>query len=237
MHCSTIPDYLSCAKCTFAPFCLSDKKHARSIKPGNNPLNRQRVLRRHEVFCQPKNKFQNLYVIQEGAVKTYQVEADGKELIRGFYFAGEILGYEAIATGHYLFSAVALQETLVCEIPYENFLELVHSKSTLQKRALYLISKQLSVGSYLLSTTAEQRVAAFLLDLSERLHPFKTQTELVLPMSRQDIGNYLRLTAETVSRVISRLQKQYIIAIQHKHLDLLQLDQLKQIADGLLSFT
>lgn len=232
---SSIPEHLACTRCTFAAFCPTDKKTLRRIKQ-NLASRRHRYLKRKEVLCLPKNKFQNLYVIQHGALKTYQVEPDGKELIRGFYFAGEILGYEAIYTGHYSFSAVALTETVVCEIPYDDFLELVHSKSALQRRALYLISKQLNVGSYLVSTTAEQRLAAFLIDLSLRLHPEEEkQTSFSLPMSRQDIGNYLRLTAETVSRIFSRLQKNKIITTQHKKINFLKPNELKQIAEGLLS--
>ncbi|TAK77619.1 MAG: cyclic nucleotide-binding domain-containing protein [Gammaproteobacteria bacterium] len=223
---SSIPSYLSCTRCTFAPFCLTEEHRA---------AKQFRTLERNETLCLPKNKFQNLYVVQHGALKTYQTEADGKELIRGFYFANEILGYEAIYTGHYLFSAVALAETLVCEIPYNHFLESLQSKPALQKRILYLISRQLNVGSYLLSTTAEQRLAAFLIDLSVRLHPLEMKLEFLLPMSRQDIGNYLGLTAETISRIFSRLQKNNIVSIDHKKIHLLQPEKLKQMVDGLIS--
>lgn len=229
------PKHSTCPSCTYAPFCVNEKKNTRWARQADLAVKRHRFLKRKEVLCLPKNKFQNLYVIQQGALKTYQVEADGKELIRGFYFAGEVLGYEAIATGHYLFSAVALSDTLVCEIPYENFLELLHSRPNLQKRTLYSISRQLNVGSYLVSTTAEQRLAAFLLDLGTRLFPGEMPSSFVLPMSRQDIGNYLRLTAETISRIFSRLQKNEIIDIDHKKIRFLQLDKLMQIADSLPS--
>lgn len=231
MH-STLPIIKteSCHQCTFAAFCFYDNE--------DSPLQtvkHQRGLKRKEALCLPKNKFQNLYVVQEGAIKTYQVEADGKELIRGFYFAGEILGYEAIYSGHYPFSAVALTETVVCEIPYEKFLEIVYSKPSLQKRTLHLISKQLNAGSYLVSTNAEQRLAAFILDLATRLHPTDPALDFTLPMSRQDIGNYLRLTAETISRIFSRLQKNAIVESNHKKIRILQPKKLKQIAEGLVS--
>lgn len=224
-----------CTGCTFSPFCFTEKKASKASKTAHMAVKRHRQLRRKEMLCLPKNKFQNLYVIQQGALKTYQVEADGKELIRGFYLAGEILGYEAIYTNHYLFSAVALSDTLVCEIPYDNFLELLQTRPALQKRILNSISKQLNVGSYLVSTTAEQRLAAFLLDLAARLHPSEVKLEFILPMSRQDIGNYLRLTAETISRIFSRLQKSKIVSIHHKKIRLLESEKLQHIADGLLS--
>lgn len=221
----------SCRNCRFAPFCWHEEKQPRS-KQSSRAAKRQRHLKRKEILCLPNHKFQNLYVVQSGALKAYQVDANGKELIRDFYFAGEVLGYEAIYTGHYLFSAVALSDTLICEIPYDSFLELIYSKPPLQKRILYLISQQLNVGSYLDSVTLEQRLAAFLIDLSTRLHPLEMQTEFTLPMSRQDIGSYLRLTAETVSRIFSRLHKNKIIAIDNKKIRFLELDKLKKIASG-----
>ncbi len=187
-------------------------------------------LQKQEVLHLPQNMFRNLYAIQRGSLKTYQVDADGNELIQGFYFAGEVLGFEAIYTRHYLFSAVALSETVVCEIPYDNFLDLLHSNRALQKHILYLMSQQLNIGSYLFSITAEQRLAAFLIDLSTRLHPLEMQLNIVLPMSRQEIGNYLRLTAETISRLLSQFKENKIIAIEHRKIQILQPEKLKLIA-------
>ena len=229
--------YTTCARCSFASFCLmAEKKKNQRVSHENLTIKQHRRLKRAEALFLPNNKFQHLYIIQQGALKTYRVEADGREVIRGFYFAGEMLGYEAIYTGHHVFSAVSLAETIVCEIPYEDFLELLNTKPTLQKQILHLMSQQLTMGSYLVSTTAEQRLAAFLIDVAARLYPFEVTLELTLPMSRQDIGNYLRLTAETVSRLFSRLQKNKLISVKHKKIYFLQPEELKKIADG-LSFT
>ena len=151
-------------------------------------------------------------------------------MIRGFYFAGEILGLEAIYTRNYLCSAVALSETVVCEIPYDNCLELLQSDPALQKHFLNLMSQQLNINSYLFSIKAEQRLAAFLIDLSSRLHPCEKKIELLLPISRQDIGNYLRLTTETISRIFSRLKENKIISIDYKKIRFLQPETLKLIA-------
>lgn len=201
----------------------------------NLTVKRLRRLKRNEILCLPKKPFQNLYAIQSGALKAYQVEADGKERIRGFYFAGEVFGYEAIYTGNYLFTTVALSETVICENPYDNFLALISSQPTLQKHILYLLSQQLNIGSYLAATTAEQQIAGFLLDLSARLYASGTPLEFSPPMSRQDMGNYLRLTPETISRIFSLLQKNKIIAAVNKTIRMLQPEKLQQIADGLLS--
>ncbi len=223
-------NHTSCIRCSFSPCCYAEE-NTQWMKQISQIVKQSRTLKRHEVLCLPKNKFYNLYAIQQGVIKTYQAEAGGNELIRGFYFAGEILGYEAIYANRYLFTAVALADTLICEIPYSSFLELLQTHPDQQKHILYLISRQLNAGSYLLATTAEQRVAAFLIDLSVRLHASEKKLELALPMTRQDIGNYLRLTAETISRVLSKLKQKNIITIQHKMIHILEIKQLHKIAD------
>ncbi|MCW8408860.1 helix-turn-helix domain-containing protein [Legionella sp. PATHC035] len=219
-----------CSNCGFFPFCTLEEGNPHWINQISSAVKQQHVLKKKQALYFPQNTFHSLYAIKSGTLKTFEVDSEGNELIRGFYFAGEILGFEAIASGTYLFSAVALSETVVCEIPYHHFTELLNSNSSLQKHILYLISQKLTVGSYLNFVTAEQRLAAFLVDLFKRLHGCEQQMELVLPMSRQDIGNYLGLTAETVSRLFSQFKKNKMISIEQKKVQLLQVDQLKLIA-------
>ncbi|MBL7481318.1 helix-turn-helix domain-containing protein [Legionella bononiensis] len=221
----------TCEHCTFSPFCIAEENSLDWINQNNHTVKQHHHLKKNEPLYLPQNMFRNLYAIQRGTLKTYQVDANGNELIQGFYFAGEVLGFEAIYSRHYLFSAVALSDTVVCEIPYDNFLELLQLNPSLQKHILYLMSQQLSVGSYLCYITAEQRLAAFLIDLATRLHPLEMQLQFLLPMSRQDIGNYLRLTAETISRLLAQFKKNKLIAIDQKNIQLLQPEQLKLIAD------
>jgi len=225
--------FTACIGCHFVPFCAAEDGKPAAAQHINFSVKRLLKLQRKQALYLPKNKLLSFYAIQEGALKTYQMEASGKELIRGFYFPGEILGYEAIATGHYLVSAVALTDTVICEIPYDNFLKRVHAKPELQKHSLYLISKQLNAGAYLALTSAEQRLAAFLIDLSKRLRPVEAPAVFNLPLSRQDIGNHLRLTAETISRLLSRLQRNKVLTITQKKLTILEAEKLQQLAEGL----
>lgn len=231
---NTAPNRANCLRCNFDAVCTSHEQQDESAEKKPMMVKRYLRLQRKELLCISQRKFNHFYVIREGALKTTQMEANGKELIRGFYFANEVLGYEAIYPGHYDFSAMALTETLVCEIPYENFLKSVNTKPQLQKQALYLISKQMNTGSYLALTTAKQRVAAFLIDLSIRLNLRESTLEFKLPMSQQDIGNYLRLTAETVSRIFSRFQKLGLINSHRQSIQLLEKEQLQLIVDGVL---
>ncbi|WP_133137498.1 Crp/Fnr family transcriptional regulator [Legionella rowbothamii] len=227
-------DTQSCSYCGFSPFCTLEEPKSRWVNQVNAAVSQQHVLKKKQFLYFPQTTFHSLYAIKSGCLKTYEVDRDGNELLRGFYFAGEILGFEAIARGNYLYSAAALSDALVCEIPYTHFLELLRSHSSLQKQILYLISQQLATGYYLNFVTAEQRLAAFLIDLSKRLVVCEQGIEFFLPMSRQDIGNYLGLTAETISRIFTQFKNNKIISIEHKKIQLLQPEQLKSVA-GLLN--
>lgn len=213
------------------PFCMAEAGDHACAGQSNAMVTVRRHLERHEVLCMPKNKFQSLYAIERGALKAYQVDASGREHIHGFYFAGEVLGYKAIHMGHYLSTVVALTDTIVCEVPYDQFLELLKVKPELHKHILALISKQLNAGAYVDAVSAEQRIAAFLIDLSLRISGATPMVELTLPMSRQDIGNYLGLTAETVSRVFSRLQQENVIVTDRKLIQIKNPVMLKQMAE------
>lgn len=220
-----------CVNCSFAPFCMADINGQPCAGHIKQLVAARRQLERNDVLCLPKNKFQSLYAIEKGALKAYKVDASGREHIHGFYFAGEVIGYKAIHMGHYLSTVVALTETVVCEVPYDQFLELLKLKPELYRHMLELISKQLNAGAYVDAASAEQRIAAFLIDVSQRIRDARPMVELTLPMSRQDIGNYLGLTAETVSRVFSRLQHDNVISINRKLIHINNPAKLKQIAE------
>ena len=203
-------EHPTCLKCDLSIFCFYTKKFG--IEP------KQRHLKRNEMLHLADATFSNLYGIQRGALKTYEVDNAGNELIRGFYFKNEVYGYEAIYKGYYLFSAVALSETVLCEISYQNFLELLRSEPELLTRILYLMSQQLTVGSYLKFITAQQKLSSFLLDLSTRLSANGFYSNFMLPMSYQDMGNYLGLATETVARILSKFKQRKILSIEKKHM-------------------
>lgn len=220
----------SCHGCHLSLFCLPHPKTcdiAQSL-----PIKKRIHLQKNEVLFSPNKPFEYLFSVEQGAIKTIQFEIDGAELIRGFYFSGEILGYKAIYSGRYQSTAVALCETNICVIDYKDFLYFLQSNPELQQHILYLISLQLNVGSYLVSTSAERKFAAFLLDLSQRLRAVISSFEFELPMSRQDIANYLRLTPETISRISTRLQQKNIIVSDHKKIRILEPQTLQKIAEG-----
>lgn len=221
----------SCQNCDFFPFCATEASQSLWLKKVNSVVKQQFTLKKKQIVPFPQKAFQNLYVIKSGGIKTYEIDNQGKELIRGFYFTGEVLGFEAIAKGRYLLKAMTLSQTEICEISYQHFIDLLGSNTSLQKQILSLMSKQLTVNFYLNYITAEQRLACFLIDLSLRLPAKNKCKEFFLPMSRQDIGNYLKLSGETISRLFTRFKKNKLISVEQKKIQILNLEQLQLIAD------
>ena len=217
------PDGSQCTQCSLVSFCFHNKKIC--IEP------KRRLLKRKEILHFAEEKFINLYAVQSGALKAYETTSMGGELIRGFYFKDEVYGYEGIYKGRYAYSTVALTDTVICEISYQDFLQLIQSQPELLNRILHLMSQQLTADSYLKFLTAQQRVASFILDLSARLCHVDFSSSFLFPMSYQDIGNYLGLATETVSRVLSSLRKNQLISIENKLVTIIQLSKLQRIAD------
>lgn len=212
----------ACIQCQLVLFCSYNKK------PGIEP--KQRYLKRKEILHRTHDTFTNLYTIQRGALKTHETDSAGNELIRELYLKNEVYGYGAIYKGHYLYSSTALTDTELCEIPYSHFLELIRSEPALLNRILYLISQQLAAGAYLKFIKAQQRVSAFLLDLSTRLSGNRSHPDFLLPLSYQDIGSYLGLATETISRILLQFKNNKMISIENKHIYFLQPEELKRIA-------
>jgi CRP/FNR family nitrogen fixation transcriptional regulator len=151
-----------------------------------------------------------IYQIISGAVRTYKLLADGRRQINSFHLPGDMFGLENGAT--HRFTAEAVIETRVRITRRRSLLETMQSRQSGASSFLGLVTRNLQhAENHMLllgRKTALERVAAFLLELDERLgHP----TILVLPMSRRDIADYLGLTLETVSRACSTLRDQKML--------------------------
>lgn len=212
----------ACLRCSFEVFCANNEDIVR----------KKYLLKKKQALHVAGDKFMCLYAIKQGALKTYEIDPMGNEIIHGLYLKNELYGYEAIHSGTYIFSVEALSDTEICEISYPAFLALLHEKPNLLSRILYLMSQQLTFGTYLKSITAQQRIAAFLLDLWSRLSVETSTSDFLLPMTYQDIGCYLGLATETVSRILSQFKKNKIIAIDKKMMTMFKPDRLKVIAAG-----
>ncbi len=230
----------SISPCRLAPLHPLDGQVAPPVNTILLNVKKRHLLNRKHSLTAAKESFQSLFVVESGSLKTTQVDVWGKEHIRGFYFTGEIFGFEAIPYNQHQYLPAALTDCVVCEISYNHFLEELYNKENadLQRYILYFLSQLLNKRTYLTAVSAEQRVAYFLLDLAERIHSPKKTDSFTLPMTRYDIGSYLNLTAETVSRIFTAMRKLDLIHINHKSIEIRQSESILAIAKGLqhLSF-
>jgi CRP/FNR family transcriptional regulator len=200
-------------------------------------IGQRRRLAKDERLYQMDEPFRNLYAIRFGHFKTYQINAAGDEQITGFQMAGELLGMDAISGDRHHCDAVALEESEVCEIPFNRLEELFGQVPALLRHFHRIMSQEITreqnVMLLLGNMRAEQRFAVFLTNLSARYSSRGfSPTRFQLRMSREDIGNYLGLTIESVSRLLSRFKKQGWVAIDKREVILLDPVMLKAMAAG-----
>jgi CRP/FNR family transcriptional regulator len=198
-------------------------------------IQRKHPLSRGEYLFQAGTPFRAIYAIRSGSVKTFTATEDGQEQVTGFHLPGEIVGLDAISSETHNCSARALETTSVCEIPYGRLEELSAEISSLQRQLLRVMSKEILQDEHMMMLlgrkAADQRLAALLLSISNR---FKQRgfsaSEFNLSMSRNDIGNYLGLAVETVSRLFTRFQEEGILEANRKHVRILDLKRLTELA-------
>ena len=181
--------------------------------------------------------FRNLYAIRFGHFKTYQVNASGEPQTTGFQMAGELLGMDAISADKHHCEAVALEDSEVCEIPFSRLETLFGQIPTLLHHFHRIMSQEITreqnVMLLLSNMRAEQRFAVFLVNLSARYAARGySATNFQLRMSREDIGNYLGLTIESISRLLSRFKKQGWLKVDKRELQLVEPALLKSLAAG-----
>ncbi|MBI2379436.1 MAG: helix-turn-helix domain-containing protein [Gammaproteobacteria bacterium] len=208
-------------------------------KDGLTPFlhSRHRILSRNGHVYRQNSPMQSLFVVRSGSVKAYRLSEEGDELVLGDYLPGEVLGMDGCANDAHQFSTVALETTSVCEIPYGRFMAMASHAPELQKRVMALFGAELERSQRLLMLinkhTAEQRIAAWLLQYSSRLTRLRrSHRSFQLNLLRSDIGNLLGLTLETVSRVLTRIHRAGIIKLNGRAVELNDIDALQQLAVG-----
>lgn len=225
----------SCQRCRLNHLCLPLALEHQDIVRLDDIVERKQPLRKDQLVYRQGAPFQSIYAVRTGAVKACFLDRDGEETVIGFYLPGEVFGIDGIGTRHYRSTASALEHSAICEIPFDRFDSLGVQLPGLRQHLLALLSRDLveeQQHSVLLAKrSAEQRVAAFLINLS---HRYKRQqlssTDFQLPLSRTEIASYLGLTIETVSRVFSRFSKQGLLALNQRELRNCQIEKLQPIA-------
>jgi CRP/FNR family transcriptional regulator, anaerobic regulatory protein len=224
----------SCNECSLSKLCLPIAVSTDEIDRLENIIKQGRMLSRGDHIFEQHSTFTSCYAVRSGAIKTYVLSEDGEEQVTGFYLPGEIIGLDSINTDVYSCSAKALERSSVCEIPLEKLETLATQIPTLQHHFFQLMSREIQDSrqlSMLLSkNSAEERIASLILSLSSRFKRRKLSGQTFrLPMPRNDIGNYLGLAVETVSRIFTRFQNSGYISVQGRELTINNVEAMQQI--------
>jgi CRP/FNR family transcriptional regulator len=169
-----------------------------------------------------------------GSLKTTVLAEDGREQVTGYHMLGEIIGFDGIGTDHHGAGAIALEDTEVCVLRFASIENLARTLPALQRNLHKVLSKEIwrdqNVMLLLASMHADERLVVFLLGLADRYHRRGySSTEYALRMTREEIGSYLGLKLETVSRLFSKFQQEGLIQVQGRSVKLLDTVALKEI--------
>ncbi|MGV3627896.1 MAG: fumarate/nitrate reduction transcriptional regulator Fnr [Betaproteobacteria bacterium] len=224
----------ACSTCSLHELCLPAGLTPVELKSVDQLVNRRRAVKRGEHLYRSGSPLQALYAIRTGFMKSCVRHDDGREQVAGFHMMGELVGMDAIGTNQHLCDAVALEDSDACEIPLNDLESMSRKIPSLQQHFNRVMSREIAhdYGVMLLlgSMRAEERLAAFLLNLSQRFAARGySSTEFHLRMTREEIGSYLGLKLETVSRALSHFQAQGLVAVQNKHLRILKIDSLREL--------
>ena len=224
-----------CGTCSLQELCLPLGVNTADIELLEKIVHRSRPLPRGKYLFREGDPFTSIFVARSGAVKSYTVGQDGSEQIIGFHLPGELLGLDGLTNGVHAASACTLETVSVCEVPFERLEETARQVPALQHQLLRLMSREIAKREeQLLSLgkqSPERRLAVLLLSLSVRFaQRGYSPTRVVLPMARIDIANFLGLAAETVSRLLRRLQDTQVLSIDGRAVEILDLPELHTLA-------
>lgn len=234
-RCHPVPT-VSCSQCRLASICLPISLHVEDVDKIDSIIQRGRPLQKGEYLYRAQDKFHSVYAVRAGSVKTVTSTSDGREQVTGFYLPGEILGLDGIANGAHTNSASALETSAICEIPFERMDSLGAQIPDLHRHMFRMMGREIGVDQQLITllskSNAEERVATLLLSISDRnARRSLSATQFRLPMSRAELGNYLGLTVETVSRTLSRFQKDGLIVADKREIHIKDMDALRKLGN------
>lgn len=227
---------VACSKCNLRELCMPMGFDTEDMKKLDEVVATRRRVKQGELLFREGEVFKSLFAIRNGFFKTSILSVDGHEQVTGFQMAGEIIGLDGIVSDSHSCNAVALEDAEVCVMPFANVEELSREFPVLQRHVHKIMSREIvrenSMMLLIGSMRSEERLAAFLLNLLQRLHARGfSQTEVTLRMSREEIGSYLGMKLETVSRAFSKFSDEGIIDVKQRYVSILQPDALKKIVN------
>lgn len=225
---------VACSSCSLRELCLPAGLEAREMERIDRLVNQRRRVQKGEHLYRAGAPLAALYAVRSGFMKSCVLQEDGREQVAGFHMMGDLLGMDAIGGGRHICDTVALENSEVCEMPYVLLERLSREIPSLQQQLHRVMSREIArdYGVMLLlgSMKAEERLAAFLLNLSQRFAARGySPTEFNLRMTREEIGSYLGLKLETVSRAFSSFQDQKLMEVRQRQVRILDLPGLRAL--------
>jgi CRP/FNR family transcriptional regulator len=228
---------VACSNCNLRELCMPVGLSDSDMQRIDDIVATRRKIKRGTPLFRNGERFTSLYAIRTGFFKTCVATEDGRDQVTGFQMAGEIIGLDGIVNDHHTCDAVALEDAEVCVMPFERIEDLSREVTSLQHHVHKIMSREIvrehGVMLLLGSMRAEERLAAFLLNLVQRLHARGfSQSELILRMTRDEIGSYLGLKLETVSRTFSKFVEEGLVEVKQRYVRILNADGLKMIVNN-----
>jgi CRP/FNR family transcriptional regulator len=231
------PFKVACSNCNLRELCLPVGMSNEQMERLDAIVASRRTVTRGDPLFRAGDTFVSLYAVRTGFFKTCVSAEDGRDQVTGFQMAGELIGLDGIGTERHTCDAVALEDSQVCVIPFGQLEDLSRELTDLQRHFHRIMSREIvrdhGVMLLLGSMRAEERLAAFLLNLTQRLRTRGfASNSLVLRMTREEIGSYLGLKLETVSRAFSKLQDDGILQVKQRQIDVLDAQGLQNLVNG-----
>ena len=231
------PHQAHCKDCSLATLCLPLSLDMQDLDALDNIVKRNRPMKKGDFLFRQGDTFASVYAVRSGSLKTFSVTDCGQEQITGFHLPSEFVGLSGMDTELYPVSAIALETTSICEIPFDRLDELSASLPQLRRQLMRIMSREIRDDQQMMmllsKKTADERIATFLVNLSARFRArgYSPQ-QFRLAMSRNEIGNYLGLAVETVSRVFTRFQQSGLLEAEGKEVNLINLIEICALAGG-----
>ena len=227
----------ACSSCNLREICLPVSLSSEEMTRLDTLVSARRPVVRGQTLFQTGDTFRSLFAVRTGSFKTSVTTEDGRDQVTGFQMSGELLGLDGIGTDRHTCDALALEDSVVCVIGYDTLEQLSRELLPLQQQFHRIMSREIvrdhGVMLLLGSMRAEERLAAFLLNLIERLRARGfSERALVLRMTREEIGSYLGLKLETVSRTFSKLQDDGVLQVRQRQIDVLDSDALRALVNN-----
>jgi len=227
----------SCSVCGLRDLCLSEGLDAEALMHVDELVASRMRLHKGDTLFRAGDRFTSLYAIRSGSCKTISLTVDGHSQVAGYHMSGEIIGADGIGNDHYGCQAVALEDTEVCVMPFDRLEAFGRKHLRFQHNVHRLLSREIGrqhrVMLLLGTMLAERRLAVFLLDLADRYRDRGySSCEYVLRMTREEIGSYLGLKLETVSRLFSKFQRDGVLQVQGRTIKLLDRISLRRLVEN-----